>query len=212
MVGDEEEPVAVAAVDCGVERLAQAGGAPCHGVEHRLDVGWRAADDAQDLARRRLLLERLGEAAVGVRQLLRARLHLLFQALVGLLEACRHAVERFREALDLVARVQLDRLVELPGADPRRAFLEHPDRRDHSPSQENAGQDRKPEAQHEDDGAPDDGGSEGSVGGSRRAFDEDEPPEGSNRGVGRQHLPAAKTVGHHGHRSARRGRRAVGPG
>ena len=42
-------------------------------VEHRLDVGRRAADDPQDLAGRRLLLERLGEIAV-------ARLELLEQA------------------------------------------------------------------------------------------------------------------------------------
>ena len=181
-------------------------------VQHGLDVRRRAADHAKDLARRRLLLQRLGQLAVGIRQLPRARFHFVLQALVGLLEACRHAVERLREGFDLVARVQLDRLVERPGADPRRAFLEYADRRDHSPGQENAGQHRESEAQHENDGAPDDRGPEGSVGGGGGTLDEDEPPEGSNRGVGRQHLPAAETSGDHSHRSARRGCRATGPG
>ena len=39
------------------------------GVEDRLDVGRRAGDDAQDLARRRLLLQRLGEIAVALLEL-----------------------------------------------------------------------------------------------------------------------------------------------
>ena len=56
-----------------VERLAQASGALRHGVEHGLDVGRRARDDAQDLACRRLLLQRLGQVAV-------ARLQFLEQA------------------------------------------------------------------------------------------------------------------------------------
>jgi hypothetical protein len=60
VMGDEEEPVAVPAPDGGVERLAQARGALRHGVEHRLDVRRRARDDAKNLARRRLLLQRLG--------------------------------------------------------------------------------------------------------------------------------------------------------
>src|SRR5712692_8976443 len=72
-MGDEEEPVAVLAPYGGVERLTQAGGAFGHGVEQRLDVRRRAADDAEDLARRRLLLQGLGKVAV-------ARLQLLEQA------------------------------------------------------------------------------------------------------------------------------------
>ena len=38
--------------------------------KHRLQVGRRAADDAQDLAGRRLLLQRLGQLAVALLQLL----------------------------------------------------------------------------------------------------------------------------------------------
>src|SRR5439155_14007283 len=43
------------------------------GVEHGLHVGWRARDDAQDFAGRRLLLQRHGEVAI-------ARLELLEEA------------------------------------------------------------------------------------------------------------------------------------
>ena len=49
------------------ETVAQPDGAADDCVEHRLDVGRRAADHPQDLARRRLLLERLGHLRVGLR-------------------------------------------------------------------------------------------------------------------------------------------------
>ena len=39
-------------------------GVPDDGVEHRLDIGRRAPDDAQDLAGGRLLLEGLGEVGI----------------------------------------------------------------------------------------------------------------------------------------------------
>ena len=106
---------------------------------------------------------------------------------------------------------QLDRPVERPRADPRRALLEDPDRRDHAPGEEEARQDRQPEAQHEDDGAPDDRGTEGCVRVRGGALDEDEPPEGSNGRVCRQDLPAAEAVGDHGDGSVSRGSRAVSP-
>ncbi len=64
MMGDEQELVAVAAEDAHVLRLAQARRALRHGVEHGLDVGRRARDNAQDLGGRRLLLQRLGEGGV----------------------------------------------------------------------------------------------------------------------------------------------------
>ena len=69
VMGDEEEPVAVLVPDGRVERLAQASGALRHGVEHGLDVGRRARDDAQDLAGRGLLLQGLGEVVVARLQL-----------------------------------------------------------------------------------------------------------------------------------------------
>jgi hypothetical protein len=53
--------LAVEPIDGAEERAAQPHGALDDGVEDRLHVGRRAADDAQDLARRGLLLERLGE-------------------------------------------------------------------------------------------------------------------------------------------------------
>src|SRR5205823_2628259 len=45
-------------------RLAEPCRAGDDGVEHRLNVGRRPRDDTQDLARRRLLLERLGQITV----------------------------------------------------------------------------------------------------------------------------------------------------
>src|SRR5258705_6682381 len=67
-MAEEEEPIAVLTVDGGVERLAEASGALRHGVEHRLDVGGRARDDAEDLARRRLLFEGFGHLLVRRRE------------------------------------------------------------------------------------------------------------------------------------------------
>ena len=52
--------------------LANARGVGQHGLEHRLQLARRAADDLEHLGGRRLLLQRLG-------QLARARLHLLEQ-------------------------------------------------------------------------------------------------------------------------------------
>ena len=213
VVGDEEEPVAVAAVDGSVERRRTTERRSAATVS---STGWMSvgelADDAQDLARRRLLLERLGEVAVGVGQLPRARLHLLLQALVGLLEARRHALNDPARAFDLVAGVKLDRLVERAGADPRRAFLEDPDRRDHPPGEEEARQDREHEAQHEDDGAPDDRGPEGRVRVRGRALDEDEPPEGSRSAAwAARTRPPLEAVGDHRDRAVCRGSRAIGP-
>src|SRR5262249_23210289 len=56
VVGDEAEPVAVHAEDHRVDCLAKAGGALRRGIEHWLEVGRRARDDAEDLAGSGLLL------------------------------------------------------------------------------------------------------------------------------------------------------------
>ena len=47
----------------------QADGAGENRVEHRLDIRLRAADDAQDVAGRRLLLQRRGHVCVALLQL-----------------------------------------------------------------------------------------------------------------------------------------------
>jgi hypothetical protein len=67
VVGDQDEPVAIRAVDGSVERLAQAGGSLRDRVEHRLHIGLRLADDAEDVAGGGLLIERLAEGALQVR-------------------------------------------------------------------------------------------------------------------------------------------------
>ena len=61
VMGDEDEPVAVRAVDGRVVRFAQPGRARRDRLEHRLQVGRRPADDAQDLGGGRLLLVGFGE-------------------------------------------------------------------------------------------------------------------------------------------------------
>src|SRR5262249_49583952 len=45
--------------DRSIEGIAETGGAPQHRCEHGLNVGRGARDDAEDLGRRRLLLQRL---------------------------------------------------------------------------------------------------------------------------------------------------------
>ena len=62
-MSDETEAVAVDLEDRGIEGVAQTGGAPQHRREHGLDVGRGAGDDAQDLGRRGLLLQRLGQCS-----------------------------------------------------------------------------------------------------------------------------------------------------
>ena len=68
VVSDEPELLALPAEDGGVERLAEARGALRQGIEHRLDVRRRAADDPKDLAGRCLLLQRLAHLGVRFRK------------------------------------------------------------------------------------------------------------------------------------------------
>src|SRR5205807_10319977 len=92
------DQLAVVAIDATKAPAAQAHRALHDGLEDRLDVGRRAGDDAEDLARCRLLLER-------PRELSRALLDLVLQVGVGLAELCRHRVELLGQAFDLVARL-----------------------------------------------------------------------------------------------------------
>src|SRR3990172_2982540 len=64
MVRDEVDQLAVEAINRAENALAQAHRALSDRVEDRLDVRRRAADHAQDLTGRRLLLQRLREVAV----------------------------------------------------------------------------------------------------------------------------------------------------
>src|SRR5207245_11550038 len=59
----EGQPVALASEDASILCLAQAGGALCDSVEHRLDVCRGLTDHTQDLRRPRLLLQRLRKFA-----------------------------------------------------------------------------------------------------------------------------------------------------
>src|SRR4029450_11575090 len=69
---NEVEKCAVETLDRNKHSIAEPGRTLRDRIEDGLHVGRRAADDAQNLARRRLTLQRLGELAV-------ARLHLCEQ-------------------------------------------------------------------------------------------------------------------------------------
>ena len=70
VVSVERDHLTIEPVQSGECRLAQPSGAPYDSLEDRLQVSWRAADDAQDLGGSRLLLQRLGEILVAFLQFL----------------------------------------------------------------------------------------------------------------------------------------------
>ena len=144
--------------------------------EHGLEVE-RRAEGLADLPQSLQLADRAGQLG-GCASSSRVRSStLLLEVRVRRLELPGRPVELVAERLELVAGPDLDAMAEVAGADPRRALLEHPDRRDHAPGEEDARQDRQPEAEHEDDGAADDRGPEGRVRVRGGALDEHEPPE-----------------------------------
>src|SRR6266536_3193725 len=106
-------------------RIAQVRRPLGDGVEHRLHVGGRAGDHAQDFAARRLLLERILELA-------RAFLDFALQARVRLAQLRAHVVEAVGERLELVAGAHVDLLVEIALADAPRAFVERAYRPHHT--------------------------------------------------------------------------------
>src|SRR5712664_3298360 len=57
IVGRMVEYPAIHTKHCGSSSIAKPQGTPHNGVEYRLDVGRGAGDNAQDLARRRLLFQ-----------------------------------------------------------------------------------------------------------------------------------------------------------
>src|SRR6266508_2280083 len=57
--GTPTKNVPLKAIDLGVRCFAKPGRALGHRVQHRLNIGWRAGDHAQNLASRRLLLRAL---------------------------------------------------------------------------------------------------------------------------------------------------------
>src|SRR5262249_1975152 len=111
VVGDHEsKELTVETEDRRLHGLAQPDRVLGQCLEDGLQIEGGPPDHLEQLAGRRLLLERLGESRVGFRQLARSLLDLL---------------------LEVGARL-----------------LEYPDRRDDSPGEEKAGQDR--ETDHED--------------------------------------------------------------
>jgi hypothetical protein len=136
---DRVEDVAVDQQDARVGRVAQERRPLGDDVEHRLHVGRRARDHAQDLGDGRLLLER-------VRQLVRALVDLALEAGVRLAQVRGHPVELGRERLELVAGPDVDRVVELALADQLGPFLQRADRAREAARQEQRDQRRDHEA------------------------------------------------------------------
>ena len=116
-------------------RIEQALGAGDNGVENRLRIGDRAADGAQDFAGGGLLLQ-------GFAQFAGAVIDLALQPRIGFLEIGGHGVELVGQGFELVAGAHHDLLVEVAGADLRRAILQRADRLHHAPRQEHAGKHR----------------------------------------------------------------------
>ena len=167
-------------------------------------VGGRARDGAEDLRRRRLLRERLGEV-------LRARLDLLLQVGVGLLQARRHAVELLGEGLKLVARAHLDALAEVAGLHALGARLEGADGRDHPTREHQARHDGERDAEDEEERGAPDGRAERLEGLLERLLDEDRPSQRRDGRVRGEHLlPSCVARGVHAGRRLLAGSRRTG--
>src|SRR5512138_3104981 len=65
VVGDESQVVSLQSANEYVVRPAEARGARRDRVKDWLHIGWRPTDHAQDLARGRLLLQRLARLGIG---------------------------------------------------------------------------------------------------------------------------------------------------
>ena len=68
---DDMDEVPIVAIGHTEQGVAERHGASQDGVVHRLEVGWRAADDSEDLAGRGLLVQGLGKFAVSRLQLVK---------------------------------------------------------------------------------------------------------------------------------------------
>src|SRR5262245_18839757 len=79
-MGDKAQLVTFPAVDGNVVRLAEAGSALHHRVEHRLDVCRRPRDRAQNLGSGGLLLKSLADLSMSLRKRLILLLKLFEQA------------------------------------------------------------------------------------------------------------------------------------
>ena len=102
------------------------GGALGDGIEHGLHVGRRARDHAQDLADRRLLLQRILQLAACARRPCARGPHTT-RAIAPIMRLNWSA-----SAFQFVAGVDVDPLVEIALADAPRAFVERADRPHHA--------------------------------------------------------------------------------
>ena len=99
VVGHEMQKRAVKLIDLAELRFAEARRALCDRLENRLRIRRRLADDAQDLARRRLLLECLGDVAIACLQ---------FREQANVLDCDDRLIGEGRHELDLLVAEGVD--------------------------------------------------------------------------------------------------------
>jgi hypothetical protein len=177
------QPVVAGEQDALLAAREQAPAAVQDLLEHRAAVGHRAADDAQHLGGRGLLLERLGELG-------RALLDLALEAGIRIAQLPAHAVELLRQTLELVARAHLDVAVEVAGTDACGTLLQRTQGPHQGPRQEEARRDGDQERGQEDQRGAQQGVVERHEGLGAWRFDEHGPAQGRDRGVGREDLLA----------------------
>src|SRR5262249_33817174 len=122
----QREPTALGKKHNAVRRLTQSPRAAHDGIEDRLLVRWGARDDAQDVAGRRLLLER--DAQLGV-----ARLQLGEQA--DVLDGNDGLVGERLDELDLLVAERLDVASPQSERADRLSVAQHRDREDRAESE-----------------------------------------------------------------------------
>jgi len=105
-----------------------------HRRQHRVEIE-RGGNGAADFLEHLELVDRL-------RQVAGARLHLGFEARIGLVQLPRHAVELIGEFLQFVSGPHIDAVAEIAAAETPRAGAQRGDRDQHPPCEQRAGQDR----------------------------------------------------------------------
>ncbi len=177
IVGEDRAHVRVAQVDRAIE----------DGAEDRLEIVGRAADHAQDLGGRRLLLQR-------VREIARPLLDLALQTRVRLLELGGHLVELVGQRLELVAGANVDPVAQVAAADPAGARLQRLYGLDHAAGEDQAHDQREQDAEADQRHRAHDGRAHRLERLEQRLLDEHEPAQRRDGRVGRQHLAALQVL------------------
>ena len=156
-----------------------------NGVEDRLHVGRRTRDDLEDLCRRGLLLQRFAQLGGAV-------LDPLLQRLVRLLQRPRRPVELVGQRLQLVAGVDRDAMTEIAAADALSAGLHGADRHQHAAREQRGRRTRDQEAERQQGEVAQAAVDHGLEHLAARQFDEHDPLQRRDLGVGGKDIVAGK--------------------